>query len=1100
MRVLSRILAVILLAGCLCDPMRISMAEAEQYSLFDVEAGNSGPWSFYTVGQNKDNLQTDYTPVLPKQYMEFTLISPNSTPSNPAIYWTQEDEENGLLCMTPEGDHVNNGQGSMIIAFTAPHSGNWEYSLNVKNIGTDVLGDGGNATWTFIDEDSTLDNSFVGSFYLGGADPASELKNYTEYIYLEEGETLFMRIDPGIDAWGDKFMANYTISAADKEGKHYENKGVDGYLNNYPETKETRGAPYRDDLMWIGIDGTLVDNMEYAPAVMNLLKKYSDNSLGVIALDHFPERRSNMSYYADRNIPVINQFYGSYNSLKYFEATDSFEKHWTGTWDKNTAYSYGGHSGAIPSEGYKNVFDSYIKSAVRNGASGYGHMDYIWFWPYGRGESMHNRQTIEAFRKDLKGEDEGLNLTIDGGEAVNWHFKDYAEYYMGSMLEPQDLGYQSWDEFQPVMKYENDASENPEYEFSQKFLLSDMLTSYEWLKRAQQWTELAEDEGGFVQIMGNPEDMANGADFKFLTALDKLKMATEEYFNVCSNLDGAYYHMPYLYSFKDDDLSVGVVLEGGGGGNAEGYYEDEVAYIYAYEALSAFDSDHMEIDFYPNPSMTLAEMAQNPTFIERINCILNYARGYADSKKDDIHSLPRDFISITSRRISRPWGKEWNPLAYSISNDGAPEMYFAKNGYLFEGIAEEGVTEYISDDNPQKIVSYSPDRPVQHHFETILDMVRRGTIENIVIPAWSVREIVTDKYEIKDIAGLYPEFESESEAMTIDAGSGEFETLIYSMKSGGYETEVTLGDIPLMLSMPYGKGKIYMVLFDPNKPENMPLSSMCYDKLFEENGIPKRWESLEAEGMPIEGTANVVTEEYLSRNAFERLATVKMYENDDDMTVVSVQNPMSRFMCFNAECPSFNINMPYYIEGSTKVKVLLEPDTTYTYAVMPSAKRGEVTTDADGYAYLAFEDTCYELFYLKEKTTENQIEMNNLIERSLMRADASTLDGNYEIKDIAPPVTNIEINGEKAEDGSYVGDVEIVLTASDSEFGSGIKSIEYGINSDKMATVVNRAIIDNKEMSKTIKLSGSGSYRITYQGTDRRGNAESLGVVELVIR
>ena len=126
--------------------------------------------------------------------------------------------------------------------------------------------------------------------------------------------------------------------------------------------------------------------------------------------------------------------------------------------------------------------------------------------------------------------------------------------------------------------------------------------------------------------------------------------------------------------------------------------------------------------------------------------------------------------------------------------------------------------------------------------------------------------------------------------------------------------------------------------------------------------------------------------------------------------------------------------------------------------------------------------------------------MNNLIERSLMRADASTLDGNYAIKDIAPPVTRIEVKGKKAQDGSYIGEVEIVLTASDSEFGSGIKSIQYGLDSDRLLTVNNRAILNNKKLSKTIKVSGCGSHKLTYRGIDKRGNVESLGTVEFVIK
>ena len=136
---------------------------------------------------------------------------------------------------------------------------------------------------------------------------------------------------------------------------------------------------------------------------------------------------------------------------------------------------------------------------------------------------------------------------------------------------------------------------------------------------------------------------------------------------------------------------------------------------------------------------------------------------------------------------------------------------------------------------------------------------------------------MTDKYEIKDISELYPEFDAVSEKKIINAGAVEFEAEIFAMNSPDYEVEASVGDIPLMVSKPYGEGKIYMILFDPNKPETIPLSSLCYDKLFEENGIPKRWESLEAEGMPIPNTANVAKEEYINRNAFERMATIKLY-------------------------------------------------------------------------------------------------------------------------------------------------------------------------------------------------------------------------------
>ncbi|MBN1557944.1 MAG: hypothetical protein JW951_07340, partial [Lentisphaerae bacterium] len=665
--------------------------------------------------------------------------------------------------------------------------------------------------------------------------------------------------------------------------------------------------------------------------------------------------------------------------VPYYRAMNAFEINWRGeVMDTQGRTGWRtlwgrGHAVAMPSAAFRTAWSTLAKSSMRWGHAGVGFTDMVWFWPGGRGRSGHHPETIAAFRRDLAGLDEGLVVHTGQNAFRTFHVRDYADYYFGGMPEPADLGFASWAEYSPLtyQQYTN----NPPDNLVQHYALFDTLVHYEWLKAAQTIGRVARAEGGMFQCMGNPEDMANGADTFFASRLRDVGAVGEEYFKNPRYLDGTYHRYPYLTSRRHDDLQVGLVLEGGHGGNDWPYYADELAYAIAYESSLAVAADHLEADFWPSQDLPLAELRQSEFLRLRMRQILSFGLGFRHAYEDGARRVPPDVLSVTSRAIFRPWGTEWKLWSYMLQHlDTTPDPALAQSGFSFACLGEDGLGRL---DGEHAALLYTADPPTEQGFDRLLERVRAGQIRNAILSAPALSNVVTRAMRLRPLAELYPAFAfaSASNAVwrapltdlaggTAAAGADAVEIhgpLFSSL--GNADTLLACGDRPIAVARPEGRGRLIVLLFDPSLDANAAAAQAVYGRLLEQLGIAPRWRA---------GPG----------------AVARLYQQGD-LLIAGVQNEAARDWDRKIIRPNNKGHyVPYDVPGAaSRVELRLAPGASYRWAMLPRGETGVSTADAAGWAPLAFTGTSHEIFFLLPESEENRERVNAIAARRTVFED-----------------------------------------------------------------------------------------------------------------
>ncbi len=87
-------------------------------------------------------------------------------------------------------------------------------------------------------------------------------------------------------------------------------------------------------------------------------------------------------------------------------------------------------------------------------------------------------------------------------------------------------------------------------------------------------------------------------------------------------------------------------------------------------------------------------------------------------------------------------------------------------------------------------------------------------------------------------------------------------------------------------------------------------------------------------------------------------------------------------------------------------------------------------------------------------------------------------------KDVTPPVTKaVVVSGTSGNNGWYVSDVQMTLTATDNDGGSGVKEIHYSV--DGAAEII---VPGN---SALVVITGDGTHAVNYYAIDNAGNVEA---------
>ena len=1084
------------------EPEKTEFVDAE-YKLNDMTNGGETPFSIYTAPRNNGNV-SEYKLVSEKQDGTYSIFSEAGTVKRAAAYWKLDDIDNGVMIIPEKDESASGKRGDVIVCFTAPYSLNYEFDLSVKNIGTDVLGGGGSYSFTFAEAEDKLDAAIIKKGVIRQSSSSPVVSEEKTVVKLSKGEKVYLRFSVDVDGYANRFLASYSVKTTREEGQKYYNYGLKSYLPQPPLEQGISGEKFEKDRVYVAASYTWEQGDDkYLEESIGVLKKYIPN-LGMIFVKHFPEQNCKAELFKSYGIPVMIQSFGNPTIYNYYTATDAWEYDWNGRGlfpGSGITLQNTGHAAAQPHESTKEVHERIITSAARSGYSGYGYMDFVWAYGLGSGHSGYNPQTIAQFRKDLKSEDEGLNIYV-GGESRLWHFEDLAKYYIGAVLTPQDFGYDNWDDFE-FLTY-SEYQKNPDNDWTPYELMFDMLVHYEWLRCAQRYGRTAKDNGITGQILTNPEDMGNGNDMLLMSGIEDVGMYSEQYMGAdCS--DGSYYRLNYLTKNLDPNKSFGVVIEGGAGGNGGSYFDNELAYATCYEFCSNPRVTHLETDFWVQSQRTISESSEISKANKlRYQVLLSSAIAYNHAKEDNLERIEPDFVSVTSRREMRPWANAFKAWSWVLGWRGSPEIMLSKKGYNFESIGEEG----IQDVGNQKCIVYSPEYATQYHFDKLLDMLSSGSVENVITNGVSVEKIVTYDYKFKNMEDVYPEYALMSEndkeisgkltdaSGNVIADNVTIKNVVY--EKDGDEPVLFVNDIPIAVRKQVGKGSLYTVLFDPDDKENYDASADIYGYILNGIGLKNYWTTISDNTEYTDGrsarSAKDAFEGIESLGSHEKEASVRMYENDD-LKMVSVSNPKGRHFCDAPDIPGGKV-YPYKLSGNTEVRVRLEPSTEYAYAALPSGRRGSFETDEEGFCDLQLINTSHEMFYILPKNAENEARLTHIAARRLNLASALTAGGNIRAEDETAPATTAEINGVGA-DGKYTS-AKITLSAADDEYGSGLKKLVYSVDG-KEKSVVNRSVILKDKISETVELTSPGKHVIEFYAVDKAGNKEDIGSVEIEI-
>ena len=956
------------------------------YRLKDIKKGKEGQWSFY----KKSVSETDFS-----KYTELSFGSDGAIKGDaglPVLQWIGKYE--GYPCVRSESDtsgskYVTNNQGSMVICFTIPYSGNWKIDFKYKNVGLDVIGgDGGYFNFSYLPKNQTEDVRVFKKIDGGVSTCKPKWDNYENVIYAEGGDKIMLSLDPKNDGYADRWVIDYNISETEEKGNViYEDYEKDK-RSKPPASEKEQGTEAENVNVWIGMS-SISDSAAMQDTIL-YLKKYIPN-MGIVSFQGYPEENSNADFFKENNIPVMIQNFGT-DYADYIEENDAWEysyRHIPMNSEDNQKLSGTGHAFALPHSAVREVFGRVIKSTAKSGYSSFGYADCVWDWG-AYGKAGYNSQTVKAFSEDLCGTDEGIR--VNGEKTGFW---DYFAYYTGGeTLLPEDFRFKSWEEYQPIDFEEWQRRTRLGISTDYDYALMDMLCHYELLKFMQFIGDRAAENGIKPQIMVNAEFFPNGVDLLFLNRLNNMYFTDEEFFGDTDFLDGAYYRHNYLIkNAKDNGINPGGIMEAGSGGNDGAYYEPEIAYASAAELGLLGTVEHLEADFlYPNRLDFISGISAMRT---RNESILSYAMGFDLGKSLGLEKRESDFACISSRVHLKQWSysSEYKPWSSRLDFDDNTDFILSKMGYNFDGISQEG----ILDSKLPKTVVYAPKIATQAYFEKLLSLLGNGSVKNVIMSAGRMEKTVMPDMKLKGFAEENPDFAFDTAAQDLSGGivkttSGSFVSgSRYSVSGNIYEpkkgdtTVLTINFLnssyPLLVKRNIGSSTIYIMLFDSDNRANYALSEAVYGWLLSQLGISPMYKNVSDSG---ELTAEYSsTEAYAAKVEKDLGVSVRVYENGE-ITAVGIQNSRGRFM---AEKNGKNM-IPYELTDSvTAAKVKLVPNKQYSYIQIPSGIRGEVTADNNGYASLSFNNTSHEIFVMADDTTLDSISEKLALWREAVQFD-----------------------------------------------------------------------------------------------------------------
>lgn len=713
---------------------------------------------------------------------------------------------------------------------------------------------------------------------------------------------------------------------------------------------------------------------DYCKNSIDLFKKYGVNPVWSANVDNYKD----VSFFKtirELETPLFVSSYGK-DFKDYLKEKDALDYTW-GDLNINRHCSLANsHYLSVSHLHAKDLWNNYLKSTFYNGARGYIYPQVGISSDFGRGSLGYNPGAIAAYRQDLMGKDEGVLCNING-QRMTVKFKDYVTYYLGFYPDPSAFGLKSFEDYYPTRKalydpegykeYNIDIDNAPKFyadidaktknDYIPEFLLRDMLIHYENLKFIDELSVYSKVYGGAYLPTFIEEDMANGNDLFFISSLVNLQGLIKEYTQSPQYYDAAYTKMNYLTSNGRNILNkrIGFSLEAGASNESIPYYDNYVAYIQAYEGQLLNNATVCEGKYWPygNPEVSFADYSKDSLVSQRMKNVISFANGFKYGLKDGAKRVSPDFTTVVSRRIFRPWGKEYKPYTTTFGDPNkeiGPEKLLFDNGYVFNTVGFENAEKLEGE-----IVLWNVNTSPVEKFSSYLKRIKDGYINVGVTVAEALDNVIDVNMKVVSLSSYFPEFKRE---LVMGAEEGTLPVKVrgedYEISGNVYkmDTKVAFSSddgVPLVYKYNYGKQVLYVVAFNPGLEANKPLTKFVYSMILNRSSVFVHYESIDDSS---------VTTYKDSKGLIVRLRNKSLNEN----------NWGSFYATDTPKCA-------YEIGEPTMAKIRLEKENTpyYIYNYFDGEEE-QVTSDPEGFINIKSEDKTLSIFFIREKQDPKLVE------------------------------------------------------------------------------------------------------------------------------
>lgn len=341
-----------------------------------------------------------------------------------------------------------------------------------------------------------------------------------------------------------------------------------------------------------------------------------------------------------------------------------------------TAKNFNGpHCVAYAHPAVTQVMENKIDALAKSGIGACMLVDYT--FPYANGPFGYAPSMIEAYHKDLTGEDEGLHIKQNSREQVI-HFHDYFRAYNGFRVKPEDIGIKQWSEYTPWKPGDEGA-----FERSNRSIFF-YLRSYEWLKLPDRVGRYYRSKGGLgMWIVPNTEDMYGSSDYVFISrSVGSSNLFPEWFGNVGFISEAAYASIPY-YLREEADKSgnrFSILFETGATGHSTPYWEWQVAYTGSYVLSAISRADDYDNDFIDGAAYETQSDPKNAELFNRFRDGVAKAFAYQQARREKAKRGKARILCVSERPPSRGV----NSIFFTINQPNSLGLGLSRTHFLFD--------------------------------------------------------------------------------------------------------------------------------------------------------------------------------------------------------------------------------------------------------------------------------------------------------------------------------------------------------------------------------------------------------------------------------